>query len=168
MFQQHSQHLIHTKDSTENTPFIQKTQLKIPHSYKRLNWKHLIHTKDSAERQTALCRRTRGGSQKIWALLSSHFIQGNLKFSYKNLYSFKREKYLDLPSHLFLVLRMTSCLAAILTDTLDYWSFIINHLFLHLEKNKDHFKVNSWSAKTPVLSLTSGPWETTEPLCHHR
>jgi hypothetical protein len=49
-------------------------------------------------------------------------------------------KNLGLSSQLFSVLRITSCLAAILNEILDYLSYIIKHIFLHLEKQS--FKLN--------------------------
>lgn len=148
------------------------------HSYKRFNWKHPIHTKDSTENTSFI--------QKSQLSAKQHYVEEQKEeirryglcsqvtsfketpsFHIKHLYSLKREKYLDLSSQLFLVLRMTSYLAAILTDTLDYWSFIKNHLFLHLEKNKDRSRSTA-EEQTPALSLTSCPWEASEPLCHHR
>lgn len=118
------------------------------HSYKRFNWKHPIHTKDSTENTSFIQKSQLSAKQhyveeqkveiRRYGLCSQvTSFKETPSFHIKHLHSFKREKYLDLSSQLFLVLRMTSCLAATLTDTLDYWSFIKNHLFLHLEKNKD-------------------------------
>lgn len=134
------------------------------HSYKRFNWKHPIHTKDSTENTSFI--------QKSQLSAKQHYVEEQKEeirryglcsqvtsfketpsFHIKHLYSLKREKYLDLSSQLFLVLRMTSYLAAILTDTLDYWSFIKNHLFLHLEKNKDRSRSTAEEQRLQLCRL---------------